>query len=107
MELPEKLRQLADIQKLRREKAMKNYRMNEDGLLIRPAMELKERKDPQKDGNYRDDGDCFPTNKVVSQITSFYNQDVLCQEKLENQNQVINLWKNLKLTSSWLYESNF
>ncbi|XP_049681213.1 piRNA biogenesis protein EXD1 isoform X1 [Accipiter gentilis] len=107
MELPEELRQLADIQKLRREKAIKDYRMNEDGLLIRPAMELKEGNDPQKDGNYRDDGDCFPTNKAVSQITSFYNQDVLCQEKLENQNEVVNLWKNLKLTSSWLHESNF
>ncbi|NXU24066.1 EXD1 protein, partial [Thalassarche chlororhynchos] len=75
MELPEELRQLADIQKLRREKAIKDYRMNEDGLLIRPAIELKERSDPQKDGNYRDDGDCFPTNKAVSHITSFYNQD--------------------------------
>ncbi|XP_075568341.1 piRNA biogenesis protein EXD1 [Pelecanus crispus] len=60
MKLPEELRQLADIQKLRREKAIKDYRMNEDGLLIRPAMELKERSDPQKDGNYGDDGDCFP-----------------------------------------------
>ncbi|XP_076200726.1 piRNA biogenesis protein EXD1 isoform X1 [Aptenodytes patagonicus] len=100
MELPEELRQLADIQKLRRDKAIKNYKMNEDGLLIRPAMELKERNDPQKDGNYRDDGDCFRKSKVVSQITSFYNQDVLCQEKLENQNQVVNLWKNLKPTSS-------
>ncbi|KAM6392454.1 piRNA biogenesis protein EXD1 isoform 1-T1 [Pluvialis apricaria] len=104
MELPEELRQLADIQKLRREKAIKDYRMNEDGLLIRPAMELKERNDPQKDGNCRDDGDCCPTDKAMSQITSFYNQDVLCQE---NQNQVVNLWKNLKPTSSWLYESNF
>ncbi|KAM6133586.1 piRNA biogenesis protein EXD1 [Phoenicopterus ruber ruber] len=106
MELPEELRHLADIQKLRREKAIKDYRMNEDGLLIRPAMELKE-NDPQKDGNYRDDRDCLPTNKAVSQITSLYNQDVLCQEKLENQNEVVNLWKNLKPTSSWLYESNF
>ncbi|NXO52279.1 EXD1 protein, partial [Aramus guarauna] len=42
MELPEELRQLADIQKLRREKAIKDYRMNEDGLLIRPIVELKE-----------------------------------------------------------------
>ncbi|KAM7110319.1 piRNA biogenesis protein EXD1 [Ciconia maguari] len=107
MELPEELRQLADIQRLRREKAIKDYRMNEDGLLIRPAMQLEERNDPQKDGNYRDDEDCFPTNKAVSQITSFYNQDVLCQEKLENQNQVINLWRNLKPSSSWLYESDF
>ncbi|KAM9653799.1 piRNA biogenesis protein EXD1 isoform 2-T2 [Morphnus guianensis] len=107
MDLPEELRELADIQKLRREKAIKDYRMNEDGLLIRPAMEFKERNDPRKGGNYRDDGDRFPTNKAVSQITSFYNQDVLCQEKLENQNEVVNLWKNLKLTSSWLHESNF
>ncbi|KAM6075102.1 piRNA biogenesis protein EXD1 isoform 3-T4 [Chlamydotis macqueenii] len=101
-ELPKELRKLADIQKLRREKAIKDYGINEDGLLIRPALELKERNNPQKDGNYRDNGDCFPTDKAVSEITSFYNQDVLCQEKLENKNQVINLWKNLKPTSSWL-----
>ncbi|KAM9290029.1 piRNA biogenesis protein EXD1 isoform 2-T2 [Cariama cristata] len=75
MELPEELRQLADIQKLRREKAIKDYKMNEDGLLIRPTMELKERSNPQKDGNYRDDEDCFPTNKALPQTTSFYNQD--------------------------------
>ncbi|PKK31192.1 piRNA biogenesis protein EXD1 isoform X1 [Columba livia] len=81
MELPEELRQLADIQKLRREKAIKEYRMNEDGLLIRPAMELKERDDLQKDGNYRDDGDCFPTNKVVSQITPFFNEGLLLSRK--------------------------
>ncbi|XP_074440679.1 piRNA biogenesis protein EXD1 isoform X1 [Larus michahellis] len=84
MELPEELRQLTNIQKLRREKAIKDYRMNEDGLLIRPAMELKERNDPQKDGNYRDDRDCFPTDKAVFQITSFYNEDIHGQE---NQNQ--------------------
>lgn len=32
MELPEELRQLADIQKLRREKAIEDYRKNEGGL---------------------------------------------------------------------------
>ncbi|KAM6358591.1 piRNA biogenesis protein EXD1 isoform 3-T7 [Alca torda] len=84
MELPEELRQLADIQKLRREKAIKDYRMNEDGLLIRPAMELQDRNDPQKDGSYSDDRDSFPTDKAAFQITSFYNEDVHCQE---NQNQ--------------------
>ncbi|PKU28987.1 exonuclease 3 -5 domain-containing protein 1 [Limosa lapponica baueri] len=76
MELPEELRQLPRIQKLRREKAIRDYRMNEDGLLIRPAMELKERNDPHKDGNYRDDGECSPTDKAVSQITSFYNWEI-------------------------------
>ncbi|XP_031449375.1 piRNA biogenesis protein EXD1 [Phasianus colchicus] len=48
MELPKELRQLADIQKLRREKAVKEYRISEDGLLIRPVIELNERN-PQKD----------------------------------------------------------
>ncbi|XP_021259358.1 piRNA biogenesis protein EXD1 isoform X2 [Numida meleagris] len=48
MELPKELRQLADIQKLRREKAVKDYRINEDGLLIRPPIELNEGS-PQKD----------------------------------------------------------
>ncbi|XP_074765652.1 piRNA biogenesis protein EXD1 isoform X7 [Athene noctua] len=102
MELPQELRQLADIQKLRREKAIKDYRMNEDGLLIRPAVELKGRNDPQKDENYRDNRDCLPTNKAVSQMTAFYDRDVVHQEKSENQNQVLNLWKNLIPTSSWL-----
>ncbi|XP_025921599.1 piRNA biogenesis protein EXD1 isoform X6 [Apteryx rowi] len=49
MELPEELHQLADFQKLRRKKAVEDYKMNENGLLIRPAMELKEKKD----GNQR------------------------------------------------------
>lgn len=47
-ELPKELRQLADIQKLRREKAVKEYRINEDGLLIRSVVELNDRN-PQKD----------------------------------------------------------
>ncbi|XP_010709626.1 piRNA biogenesis protein EXD1 isoform X2 [Meleagris gallopavo] len=48
MELPKELRELADIQKLRREKAVKEYRISEDGLLIRPVIELNERN-PQKE----------------------------------------------------------
>lgn len=44
MELPEELRQLADMQKLRREKVIEDYRMNEDGLLIQPAMEFNRGK---------------------------------------------------------------
>lgn len=43
MELPKELCQLADSQKLQREKAIKDYRMNKDGLLIRLAMELREK----------------------------------------------------------------
>lgn len=73
-----------DIQKLRKERAMKNYRMNKDGLLIRPTpMEFKKRNDPQEDGNYRDDLDHSPTNKAMSHLTSYHNRDVLCQEKLK------------------------
>ncbi|XP_035183282.1 piRNA biogenesis protein EXD1 isoform X1 [Oxyura jamaicensis] len=101
MELPMELRQLAGVQKLRREKAVKDYRMNEDGLLIRPAMKINERNDPQKDAAHRDDGDCLPANEAVSQ-TSFNNQDLLCQEKHENQNQVASLWEKLKPASNWL-----
>ncbi|XP_068801988.1 piRNA biogenesis protein EXD1 isoform X2 [Struthio camelus] len=101
MELPEELHQLADFQKLRRKKAMEDYKMDENGLLIRPAVELKEKKDAQKEGNHRDDRDCLPTNKVPSQITSFYNQDPLCQEKHENQT-LVNLWENLEPASTWL-----
>ncbi|KQK85191.1 exonuclease 3'-5' domain-containing protein 1 [Amazona aestiva] len=84
MELPKELRQLLDIQTLRKERAIRNYKMNKDGLLIRPTpMEFKKRNDPQEDGNYGDDVDHSPTNKVVSHLASFYNRDVLCQEKLE------------------------
>lgn len=55
MDLPKEQCQLADIQKLRREKATEDYKMNEDGLLIKP-WNLVERNNPQKDGNYRDEG---------------------------------------------------
>ncbi|XP_005144016.2 piRNA biogenesis protein EXD1 isoform X2 [Melopsittacus undulatus] len=55
MELPKELRQLLDMQMLRKERAIKNYKMNKDGLLIRPtSMEFKKRNNPQEDGNYRD-----------------------------------------------------
>ncbi|XP_027313910.1 piRNA biogenesis protein EXD1 isoform X1 [Anas platyrhynchos] len=77
-ELPKELRQLASDQKLRREKAVKDYRMNEDGLLIRPAMKINEKNGPQKDGAHRDDRDCLPPNEAVPR-TSFNNQDLLCQ----------------------------
>ncbi|OXB61157.1 hypothetical protein ASZ78_008441 [Callipepla squamata] len=59
MELPKELRQLADDRKLRREKAVKDYRINEDGLLIRPVIELNERI-PQKGETHRDDRDYLP-----------------------------------------------
>ncbi|OXB82276.1 UNVERIFIED_CONTAM: hypothetical protein H355_007973 [Colinus virginianus] len=61
MELPKELRQLADDRKLRREKAVKDYRINEDGLLIRPVIELNERN-PQKGETHRDDRDYLPPN---------------------------------------------
>ncbi|KAM9013095.1 piRNA biogenesis protein EXD1 isoform 1-T1 [Ara ararauna] len=84
MELPKELRQLLDIQTLRKERAIRNYKMNKDGLLIRPTpMEFEKRNNPQEEGNYRNDLDHSPTNKAVSHLASFYNQGVLCQEKLE------------------------
>lgn len=43
-ELPEELCQLADMQKLRREKAIEDYWMNEDGLSIKSAMEFNREK---------------------------------------------------------------
>ncbi|XP_062432181.1 piRNA biogenesis protein EXD1 isoform X2 [Rhea pennata] len=101
MELPEELHQLADFQKLRRKKAVEDYKMNENGLLIRPAMELK-KKDAQKDRNHRDDRDYLPTNEESPQITSFYSQGPFCQQQQENQNQEVNLWENLEPTSNWL-----
>ncbi|XP_041894092.1 LOW QUALITY PROTEIN: piRNA biogenesis protein EXD1 [Corvus kubaryi] len=85
MELPEEQCQLADIQKLRRKKAIEDYKMNEDGLLIKP-WNLIERNNPQKDGNYRDDGYCFPTknsrvpNHILQQSRMYF-----VKAELENQ----------------------
>ncbi|XP_054018122.1 LOW QUALITY PROTEIN: piRNA biogenesis protein EXD1 [Dryobates pubescens] len=86
MELPMELCQLADSQKLGREKAIKDYRMNEEGLLIRAAMELKERNDVWEDRDYRDDRDCFLTNKVVTQMPSVSSQDFFTYGKGNVQN---------------------
>ncbi|XP_025889235.1 piRNA biogenesis protein EXD1 isoform X1 [Nothoprocta perdicaria] len=86
MELPEELLQLTDLQKLRRKKAMEDYKINENGLLIRPAMKLKEKKDMQKDGSHREVGDYLLTNREPCQTTSYYDPDQFCQGKHENQN---------------------
>lgn len=89
-ELPKELRQLADIQKLRREKAVKEYRINEDGLLIRPVVELNDRN-PQKDETLWSDRDCLPPDEAVCQTTSFNGQDLLHQWMEENHKQVSSL----------------
>ncbi|KAM7019744.1 LOW QUALITY PROTEIN: piRNA biogenesis protein EXD1 [Passerculus sandwichensis] len=111
LELPEELCQLAEIQKLRREKVIEDYRMNEDGLLIQPAVEFNRGKQSTEDRNYRDDGDCFPTKKKAKKQGLKTHpstiKDVLCQSRLENQIHVVNLWEDLKLTSSRLYEFDF
>ncbi|KAM4779392.1 LOW QUALITY PROTEIN: piRNA biogenesis protein EXD1 [Cyanocitta cristata] len=85
MELPEEQCQLADIQKLRRKKAIVDYKMNEDGLLIKP-WNLIERNNPQKDGNYRDDGYCFPTkNSRISNHILQQSRMYFVKAELENQ----------------------
>ncbi|KAM8807805.1 piRNA biogenesis protein EXD1 [Eudromia elegans] len=86
MELPEELLQLTDLQKLRRKKAMEDYKINENGLLIRPAMILEEKKDVQKDGSHREDRGYLLTNREPSQTTSSYNPERFFQGKHENQN---------------------
>ncbi|KAM3669944.1 LOW QUALITY PROTEIN: piRNA biogenesis protein EXD1 [Ammospiza maritima maritima] len=113
MELPEELCQLAEIQKLRREKVIEDCRMNEDGLLIQPAVEFNRGKQSTEDRNYRNDGDCFPTKKKKRQ-KSRVSKHILQQSRmyfvkaeLENQIHVVNLWEDLKLTSSRLYEFDF
>ncbi|XP_054256217.1 LOW QUALITY PROTEIN: piRNA biogenesis protein EXD1 [Indicator indicator] len=74
MELPKEPKHLADGQKLRREKAIKDYRVNEDGLLIRAATELKGRNDAWESRDCRDDRGCFPTSKVVTQMLHILQQ---------------------------------
>ncbi|KAF2980021.1 hypothetical protein EK904_009455 [Melospiza melodia maxima] len=70
LELPEELCQLAEIQKLRREKVIEDYRMNEDGLLIQPAVEFNRGKQSTEDRNYRDDVSHSQITRLYSRFTS-------------------------------------
>uniref|UniRef100_A0A452IF32 3'-5' exonuclease domain-containing protein n=1 Tax=Gopherus agassizii TaxID=38772 RepID=A0A452IF32_9SAUR len=94
MELPEELQQLADFQKLRREKALKKYKVNEEGLLIRPPVESKGKKAAEVEEK-REDSCWLSSNGAAFKKTSFHPQDPLHQKDNE-QKQVVDDWENKK-----------
>ncbi|XP_067414065.1 piRNA biogenesis protein EXD1 isoform X2 [Emydura macquarii macquarii] len=93
MELPKELRQLADFQKLRREKAVKMYKVNEEGLLIRPPLESKGKKAAEEEEKRGEDSGWFSSNGAALQKTSFHLQNPLHQN-YDEQKQVVNHWEN-------------
>uniref|UniRef100_A0A674JGM6 Exonuclease 3'-5' domain containing 1 n=1 Tax=Terrapene triunguis TaxID=2587831 RepID=A0A674JGM6_9SAUR len=95
MELPEELQQLADFQKLRREKALKKYKVNEEGLLIRPPLESKGKKAAEVEEKQGEDSCWLSSNGAALQKTSFHPQDPLHQND-DEQKQVVDHWENKK-----------
>ncbi|XP_060119303.1 piRNA biogenesis protein EXD1 isoform X2 [Heteronotia binoei] len=69
-ELPQELRQLADFQKLRREKALQTFQQNEEGLLIRKQMGTMERMTARKEANQRESTGLIPSNRAAYLTTS-------------------------------------
>ncbi|XP_020864894.1 piRNA biogenesis protein EXD1 [Phascolarctos cinereus] len=59
MELPEELRQLMDFQRLRRERAMKDYETNAEGLLVRPQLVCPKEK-PVEEGKQKNTRGSLP-----------------------------------------------
>ncbi|XP_036591832.1 piRNA biogenesis protein EXD1 [Trichosurus vulpecula] len=53
MELPEELRQLMDFQRLRRERAMKDFETNAEGLLVRPQLIYPKEKPVEEEGKQK------------------------------------------------------
>ncbi|XP_019407035.1 PREDICTED: piRNA biogenesis protein EXD1 isoform X2 [Crocodylus porosus] len=92
MELPAELRQLADFQKLRRKKAVKEYRVNEEGLLIRPTLEFKGKKVAENKANHGEDNSRILPSETL-QKTSFHMKDPPCQETYNEEAQE-NFWEN-------------
>lgn len=99
MELPQELRQLTDVYKDRRDKAMQTFHLNEDGLLIRTLMEplgKPNREKPiEKEGNPKNSIGVIPPNKAAFPKKSYANsvslwdpvQDISEKEELKINNQ--------------------
>ncbi|XP_053881403.1 piRNA biogenesis protein EXD1 isoform X5 [Malaclemys terrapin pileata] len=100
MELPEELQQLADFQKLRREKALKKYKVNEEGLLIIPPLESKGKKAAEVEEKQGQDSCWLSSNGAALQKTSFHPQDPLHQND-DEQKQVVDHWENKKSSISY------
>ncbi|XP_027725747.1 piRNA biogenesis protein EXD1 isoform X2 [Vombatus ursinus] len=64
MELPEELRQLMDFQRLRRERAMKDYETNAEGLLVRPQLIYPKEKSVEE-GKQKSTRDSLPFERAM------------------------------------------
>nr|XP_025043299.1 piRNA biogenesis protein EXD1 isoform X1 [Pelodiscus sinensis] len=91
MELPEELRQMGDFQKWRREKAVQMYKVNEEGLLIRPPVESTRRKAAEVGEKQGENGIWLSSNGAALHKTSFHPQDPLHQN-YDEQKQEVDHW---------------
>ncbi|XP_034967462.1 piRNA biogenesis protein EXD1 isoform X2 [Zootoca vivipara] len=70
MELPQELRQLADFYKERRKRAMQNFQLNEEGLLVRKQTETMGRKVAKAKENQSDSTGLILSSRAVSPKTA-------------------------------------
>ncbi|XP_053141783.1 piRNA biogenesis protein EXD1 isoform X2 [Hemicordylus capensis] len=86
MDLPEELRQLADFYKVRRERAMQKFQLNEEGLLIRTLVEPVGRQATRKEGNQSDGigfiSSCKAPFPQAASASSVHLWDPVCQDNL-------------------------
>ncbi|XP_074853116.1 piRNA biogenesis protein EXD1 isoform X5 [Carettochelys insculpta] len=98
MELPVELRQLGEIQKLRREKAVKMYKISEEGLLIRPPVDSKGRKVAEEEAKQEEDRIQLSSKGGALQKTSFHLQEPL-HPNYDEQKEVVDQWENKSIIS--------
>ncbi|XP_028578959.2 piRNA biogenesis protein EXD1 [Podarcis muralis] len=96
MELPQELRQLADFYKERRKRAMQNFQLNEEGLLIRKQLETMGRRVAKAKENQRESTGLFLSSRAVSPKTTsplhLLGQDV--QDNSEKEDRQANHCNN-------------
>ncbi|KAJ6650581.1 hypothetical protein lerEdw1_005932, partial [Lerista edwardsae] len=95
MELPQELRQLTDVYKDRRERAMQTFHLNKDGLLIRTLMDPRGKKPIEKEGNPRNSIGIIPPNQAAFPKKSYANSVSLwdpVQDISEKEELKINNW---------------
>ncbi|XP_008102726.1 piRNA biogenesis protein EXD1 isoform X2 [Anolis carolinensis] len=90
MKLPQELRQLKDFHKIRREKALRKFQVNEDGLLIRKHIEPLQGKRAQKDGNEENGTELISSNMIASpKAYSANNLHPVCHENSKKVEQKV------------------
>ncbi|XP_072478836.1 piRNA biogenesis protein EXD1 isoform X2 [Notamacropus eugenii] len=82
MELPEELRQLMDFQRLRRERAMKDYETNAEGLLVRPQLICPKQKPVEEEGKQKNTRGFVPFEGAMLPKPQQAQED-LCLQKQE------------------------